>query len=325
MKYKIWFLLALFPYCLWGQSLFEDNTEKKGSIDYYLYHGLNFDINILFNKHQGLFPMDVVSVQEMKENYAVRNKKNWSGNVYEGKDSVADIDTGLMAQSVMKTCPIKGAQDLRAIWEEQPLRLKAILNADGTENLVVYKNVQKVSSSERPLPYWYDGVLTYLKKPARYWNFVVSSDASFYRWFAGNFCHYSYNSQFYPDYFSYVGGNVFNGNWYEPIPGGMRRLAAEVNATSLGTKFIKRDLNLEFVFLLVFDIQQRCHIELLDPQKLDADGQEYFDLLNHFFKQLRPGIFQNLYTSDGRIFPARYIRARLDSRGWQFKDLLQTE
>lgn len=320
MKRKIWLLWALFPYCLWGQSLFEDSNK---TVECYLYRENSKAVTRLFDQRRGIFPMDTVPVQELKDNYAARNQKDWPDNVYEGKDSVASLWTGLMVQSVLKTCPVKSAQDLRAVWGDLPLHLKAVLNPDGTENTSVYKKLQKKAGSEHVLPYWYDGMLTFLKKPARYWNFVVSSDASFYRWINGKVIPYSYRSPSYPDYFSYVGCRILDGFWHDYIDDGMHQLAAEINATPDYARRNRNDAVLEFVFILLIDNHQKCHIELLEPQQLDGRSETDFYVLEQFFKKLQPGLFQCLYTSDGRIFPARYIRARLDSRGWQFEDLLQ--
>ena len=314
MKYKILVGILLFPYCLFGQSLFEDNTKNDKTVERYLYRENSKTVTRLFDQRRGIFPMDTVSVQELKDNYAARNQKDWPDNVYEGKDSVASLWTGLMVQSVLKTCPVKGAQDLRAVWGDLPLHLKAVLNPDGTENTSVYKKLQKKAGSEHVLPYWYDGMLTFLKKPARYWNFVVSSDASFYRWINGKVIPYSYRSPSYPDYFSYVGCRILDGFWHDYIDDGMHQLAAEINATPDYARRNRNDAVLEFIFILLIDNHQKCHID-----RSETD----FYVLEQFFKKLQPGLFQCLYTSDGRIFPARYIRARLDSRGWQFEDLLQ--
>lgn len=58
MKRKIWLLWALFPYCLWGQSLFEDSNK---TVERYLYRENSKAVTRLFDQRRGIFPMDTGS------------------------------------------------------------------------------------------------------------------------------------------------------------------------------------------------------------------------------------------------------------------------
>lgn len=322
MRYGYILLFLLLTVSLQGQSLFQDETEVSGSVERYLYRDYIKNTGRIFHEKRGVFPMDTVPLQEIKDNYYNRYNLSLPANVYGDKDSLCGFRKGIIVQNVMKTCPIKGAGNLRAVWFMIPLHLADVLNPDGSSNKEVYKKICKKADSKYPLPYWYNGELTLLEYPVRYWNFTVSASARFYRWHQGVPCRFSYTTREYPDYFTYKGWNLLDGYWYECINEGMRMLAASINQERIYCPK-KRKKSVEFVFVLLLDGKQKCRIEVLDPRQPSEDVTDCARNLDSFFRHLRPGLFSCLYTADGRILPARYIKATYDSRGWYFEDLMQ--
>ena len=80
----------------------------------------------------------------------------------------------------------------------------------------------------------------------------------------------------------------------------------------------------DFALLLYVDTSGKARFHTLLPDCLTAEETHCLDVLNRAMEQLPEGLFGHLLTTDGRIFPARYLNAlyRPETGGWAFIDYL---
>ena len=277
-----------------------------------------------------LFQLDTISWEEMREHYDRYVNATAPANVYAGKDSVGGIWNMLMARSPLEEAPLKDVRAARGIWLYPPLQLVEIQNPKGQKdeklfdrlskkvpNKSVYKNIYQKKESKQIYPEWYDGPLTLLYDPLYYMGFVVSGKVSFFYYHNGSpKCIKDLNHD--PDFYSSRQLRL-GGTWSSGIPYGMYQFSMAASSMLRGNPGPKA---VRFTWMLTIDAQGQQDALLLAPKDPDRDTKMAFNRLQYFVRKLRPGMFQVLYTSDGRILPGRYIKALYDERGWWFEDLL---
>ena len=280
-----------------------------------------------------LFQLDTVSWEEMREHYDRYVDAVPPANIYAGKDSVGGIWTMLMVRSPLERAPLKEARAARGIWLYPPLQLVEIQNSEGQKdeklfdrllkkvpNKSVYKNIYQKKDSKQIYPEWYDGPLTLLNNPLYYMGFIVSGEPSFFYFNHGR-PEYITEITRAPDFYSSL-PIIFDGTWASGISDGMYQFSMAASSSLQGNPGPKA---VRFTWMLTIDTQGKQDAVLLSPKNPDRDTKMAFNRLQSFVRNLRAGMFQVLYTSDGRILPGRYIKALYDERGWWFEDFLPSK
>lgn len=79
-----------------------------------------------------------------------------------------------------------------------------------------------------------------------------------------------------------------------------------------------------FSLLLYTDFRGKSHVHLLEPEQPIVEEQVCFAGLQMAMERLPSGLFGYMLTADGRIFPARYLKAvyKVVDNRWIFQDYL---
>ncbi|MDE7377741.1 MAG: DUF5030 domain-containing protein [Paraprevotella sp.] len=273
-----------------------------------------------------LFHLDTVPVPEMKERFYRTMNTPKRAPHFSQNDSVWPLmGKFILANSPLATCPVKKAQKMRGVWGFPFLTLKALLDKDGQEDTVFYQKIvdkftPQKGTIRQGVPTWFEGNVVMLHDPHWYMDFVVSGTPWFFHYEKGRPTVIRHEWS-YPDFFSFQAPFiVLDGSWVNKISAGMSFFANTINCDIIPGEAP----SVSFTFLLHIKADYACDMELLLPREPGEDTKKAFKELRDYVIRLRPGLFKPLYTSDGRVFPGRYLQAWHDSRGWQIADILAT-
>lgn len=90
------------------------------------------------------------------------------------------------------------------------------------------------------------------------------------------------------------------------------------------TLLAKGTATIDYSFLLTTDAAGKAHLHLLWPQRLTRQAWALVDRLSKAVEALPAGRFGHFFTTDGRIFPGRYLRFRYNfqQNRWHITDYL---
>ena len=172
---------------------------------------------------------------------------------------------------------------------------------------------------------WMEGTYVCLQQPLRYFGFTVSGvrrvmlirRGCISDWGVTQTCRSLYERYA----FESAGLVRADGHWAQDVTGAMRLLSFESRRwTSTDTAMQARR---PFTLLFIIDARGRLDVEVLKPRTPSAQDLRYVDELRKAVRQLPPWSLGMLYTSDGRVFPGRYIEAYRHNNRWTFHDYLQ--
>ncbi len=272
------------------------------------------------------FRLDTVPTAEIKERFYRTVNTDLKLQPYAGLDSVeVPFGTGiLLGKSPLASCPVKGVDELRGVWSYGgALQLNRLLRPDGTADDAALQKLRKRYDVEDGIgvtPRWLSGTVTLLRHPRAYMDFVVSPCPVLMRYVEGEMVDKVSLGDGWPDFFSmFSPSGMLDGDWTTGLQQGMYTFA-----TFLNLSLLPRGGKAKFTFLLTIRPDLRCDAELLLPREPSSAEQAAFQRLRDYIRRLHPGLFKPLYTSDGRVFPARYLEAWYGPTGWQIADLLGT-
>lgn len=234
-------------------------------------------------------------------------------------DSICGFFKGIMVKSPLKSSGIKGAENLRGVWSYSgPLVLEKVLNADGSENTSVFKQLQKkyAAGEKQRIAKWTSNVMI-LKEPVSYMGFLVPSDVLFQSREKGVIKWHAETSGM-PDYYTSCANHYYDGNWHKSLKDGMFRFSSEMNV-EFGRIF--KDQEVDFPVLLTFDDKGNYQVEALG-KPLSKNAEVAFKNLQKYVGHLRPALFRPLFTADGKIMRARFWKVHCGPNGWLIEDYL---
>ncbi|MDE7377743.1 MAG: DUF5030 domain-containing protein [Paraprevotella sp.] len=171
---------------------------------------------------------------------------------------------------------------------------------------------------------WYTGLIGELEQPVFYMDFTVSPYLSFtpvkQGIVSGQEMSMKFSNQTYDDEARNLKRIVTDGHWIDRIDYEQMFFSHDVNRTWAESNR-KAYAKEKFSLLLVTEENGGITIYPLLPQEL-TDNQKYLLAdLQETVDRFPRWCFRYLYTSDGRIFPARYVYASYAPDGkWTFID-----
>lgn len=286
---------------------------------------------------------DTVTVAEMKAGFQrMDTVRHWWSVplVYDGIDEQDDRCALLFVRSPLEGCPLLSDNKLEARLQPVPAdsstgyRRQYVLtglrhrSTGGDDAALLDKVAQRYGTSDvagGALMPWLDGTYVCLQQPLRYFGFTVSGVRRIMQlrrgcvsdWGVSQTCRSLYERYA----FESTGRVRTGGHWAQDITGSMRLLSFE------SRRWVRPDTSLNvrrpFTLLFVIDARGRLDVEVLKPHKLSTDDSRYISELQKAVRQLPAWSLRQLYASDGRVFPGRYVEAYRYSDRWTFYDCLQ--
>ena len=271
---------------------------------------------------------DTISTEEMKEMFYNHQDEPPARNIGQCYDTVIGIYGGIMLDKIVQQQ--SGLKHYRAKWDCTlgPMLL-SLQPPGGGIDTITYRRLKKRKGGKDgyvmagELMPGKTGSVTILRSPLWYMGQTVSAAPVIYYYSEGKRVS-SYYGNNYPDYFSYESVHWFGmPPWYRNIQKGMLLFATQLTANSM-ERLPKSECS--FTFLMRIHDNGGYSLELLQPREPDKEVKSAFALLQKLVREdLRPGLFNVLFTADKRIFPGRYISASFGPRGWYLRDLLPVE
>ncbi len=314
---KLIVLLALLPMSsVYGQVSFDYLAEKWNEYreDYIAedYSSLKFK-----------YFRDTVGVQEMKEAFYKNRGKRFRRSVYEGFDSVVNVNlfgNNIMLISPLRHHPDKKVRECRGIWGGWGNKLVELRDKNG----VAQKDlVEKLNADKNRT--WLDGEVLKLGHPCWYMGFIVSPNIEWEVFDKGKqLARKPFSLKREPDFFSFASRKLmFGGNWDSKIDAGARLLGL---VYAMQTFYHAGETERTFSVLLYEAPRAKRSkkvsytVDLLLPENPDKETKALFENFKKFVAELPPRVFKPYYTTDLRIMTGRYYRITASKLGWLVED-----
>ncbi len=281
--------------------------------------------------------LERVTIEEMKDRFHAALAKN-------RQDLPQDCDLKgranlLMGKDVLSSCPLLANNpDWQGWWagevledrtgsEQRYLTLHE-LNCYSGDTIAATKMrhalAKKYGKGNIIPATWYTGLIGELEQPVFYMGFTVSPYLSFapvkQGIISGQMAFMKFSNQTYDDEARDLKRIVTDGHWMDRIDYEQVFFTHDVNrawAKAPRKAYAKE----KFSLLLVTEEDGSITICPLLPKKLTDNQKNLLTVLQEVVGKFPKWCFRYLYTSDGRIFPGRYVHASYspDSK-WTFID-----
>ncbi|MBO5180609.1 MAG: DUF5030 domain-containing protein [Paraprevotella sp.] len=245
----------------------------------------------------------------------------------------------LVGKNVLSSCPLlTNAMELQGWWVVEEVEEE---NGGGQRYLTLHELnsysgdtaaatkirhalAQKYGKGDITPATWYTGLIGELEHPVFYMDFTVSPHLSFTSVkqgaVSGRDVAMRFSNQTYYDEAQGLKRIVADGHWIDRMDYEQVFFSHDVNrawATD-GRKTYAKD---SFSLLLATEEDGSITIYPLLPKELTDNQKGLLAALQETVDKFPEWCFRYLYTSDGRIFPGRYVRATYSSDGeWTFID-----